>query len=263
VSSRAAELALVDRYCDVVPRSAATVEEFGSLRLFVPTEASFHPWYARPSGTDPVSAKDLDAVLRRQRELQQPTALEWVQGRPDGLEELAEAAGLMVRLTPLLVARSDELLPLEGQVVVRPAGDDLAQVEAVGQVGFAHLGTDVGEEGVESLASVPTPDPAALARRAARVAQGQPYVVAAWVDGSPVARGGCTVVGDVAEITGVATLPAYRRQGLAAAVTAVLAKDAVRRGAHLLWLSATDDAVARVYSRLGFREIGVACVATG
>ena len=70
------------------------------------------------------------------------------------------------------------------------------------------------------------------------------------------------MVAGVAEITGVTTLPAYRRQGLGSAVTAVLAEHAVRRGARLLWLSATDDAVARVYSRLGFREVGVSCIAS-
>lgn len=262
MTSSDAELAAVDRYCDAVPRSAATVEEHGTLRLFVPTEASFHPWYARPSGTGPVTAVDLDAVLRRQRELHLPQALEWVDGHPDGLEALAAAAGLRVQRHPLLVARSDELLPLEAQVVVRPPAGDLARAEAVAQVGFAHLGTAVGEEGVESLARVPAPDPEAFVRRAARVAQGCPHVVAAYVDGAPVARGGCTVVGDTAEITGVATLPSYRRRGLGSAVTAVLAEDAVRRGARLIWLSATDDAVARVYARLGFRQIGVACAAT-
>ncbi len=259
---RDAELATVDRYCDEVPRSAATVEEHGSLRLFVPTEASYHPWYARPSGRGPVSAADLDTVLRRQHALELPLALEWVHGRPEGLEELASAAGLKVRHHPLLVARSDELLPLEPQVAVRPAGEELARVEAVAHVAFAHPGTEVGDEGLEAVHAEPPMSPEVQARRAERVAQGRPYVVGAWVDGAPVARGACTVVGDTAEITGVGTLPAYRRQGLAAAVTAVLAKDAVRRGARLLWLSATDEAVARVYSRLGFREIGTACIAT-
>jgi ribosomal protein S18 acetylase RimI-like enzyme len=261
--TRAAELAAVDRYCDVVPRSAATVEEHGTLRLFVPTSASYHPWYARPSGTAAVAARDLDAVLARQRALGLPESLEWVQSRPDGLAELAQAAGLTVQRHPLLVAASDELLPLDAQVAVRDAGADLDRVEAVGKVAFAHPGTDVGEQGLESLDGVPPYDADTLARRAARVAAGHPHVVAAWVDGGPVARGGCTVVGDTAEITGVATLPAYRRRGLAAAVTSVLAKDAVRRGARLLFLAADDDTVARVYSRLGFREVGVACEATG
>lgn len=252
------ELAAVDRYCDAVPRSAATVEEHGSLRLFLPTDASFHPWYARPAGTGAVSAVDLDAVLTRQRALGLPVTLEWVEGRPAGLAELCAVAGLHVRHHPLLVARHDELLPLEPQVDVRLVTDDLARVEAVADVGFAHPGTEVGEEGTEALVARDL-DP----RRAARTAAGHPFVAAAYVDGSPVARGAFTVVDEVAEITGVTTLPAYRRQGLGAAVTSFLAQHALRRGARLLWMSATDAAVARVYSRLGFREIGRTGAAEG
>jgi ribosomal protein S18 acetylase RimI-like enzyme len=250
------ELAAVDRYCDAVPRSAASVEEYGGLRLFVPTSDSSHPWYARPSGP-PVSPADLEAVLDRQRALALPLALEWVQGRPEGLDELAAAAGMQVVHHPLLVASSEELLPMEAQVDVRLPGADLARVEAVAELGFAHPGTQVGDVGVEAVAPLPD-DP----RRLARVAGGHPHVLAAYVDGFPVARGAMTVVDGVAEITGVTTLPAYRRQGLGSAVTAVLAEHAVRRGARLLWLSATDDAVARVYSRLGFREVGVSCIAS-
>lgn len=252
------QLAAVDRYCDTVPRSAATVEEHGSLRLFAPTEESFHPWYARPSFTGPVTAGDLAAVTTRQQELGLPVAVEWVEGRPAGVAEVCAAAGLQVRRHPLLVAFREELLSLEAQIDVRLVTDDLARVEAVAAVGFRHPGTDVGPEGVESLDIGPV-DP----RRAARVAAGQPVVAAAYVDGVPVARGALSVVEHVAEITGVTTLPASRRRGIGAAVTAVLCEEAVRRGARLLWLSATDDVVARVYSRLGFREIGATGAAEG
>jgi len=245
------ELAAVDRYCDAVPRSAATVEEHGSLRLFVPTAGSFHPWYARPSQQGPVTAGDVDAVIRRQRELGLPVSVEWVEGRPAGVAELCGAAGLEVRHHPLLVASGDELVPLEPQVDVRLVTEDLARVEAVADVGFVHPGTAVGAEGAEALVAQDV-DP----RRAARIASGHPFVVAAYVGGTPVARGSFTVVDDLAEITGVTTLPAFRRQGLGAAVTTVCAELALQRGARLLWMSATDEAVARVYSRLGFREIG-------
>jgi predicted GNAT family acetyltransferase len=58
-------------------------------------------------------------------------------------------------------------------------------------------------------------------------------------------------------VVGVATLPTWRRRGLGAAVTAFLVQDAGRRGAEVVFLSAGDDAVARVYERLGFRRVGV------
>ena len=44
-------------------------------------------------------------------------------------------------------------------------------------------------------------------------------------------------------------------------MTADLARLAVRGGAHTVFLSASDGAVARVYAGLGFRRIGTAMIA--
>jgi predicted GNAT family acetyltransferase len=44
-------------------------------------------------------------------------------------------------------------------------------------------------------------------------------------------------------------------------VTAVLASNARERGVETVFLSASDDAVARIYTRLGFRRIGTAMIA--
>jgi predicted GNAT family acetyltransferase len=63
----------------------------------------------------------------------------------------------------------------------------------------------------------------------------------------------------VAEIVGVATLPAVRRQGLGGAVTALLVEHALSIGVETVFLSAASDDVARVYERLGFRRTGTAC----
>jgi ribosomal protein S18 acetylase RimI-like enzyme len=42
-------------------------------------------------------------------------------------------------------------------------------------------------------------------------------------------------------------------------VTARMVEHARERGAELVFLSAADDGVARMYERLGFRRIGTAC----
>ncbi|MFF5704333.1 GNAT family N-acetyltransferase [Streptomyces sp. NPDC012794] len=68
-------------------------------------------------------------------------------------------------------------------------------------------------------------------------------------------------VGDVAEIVGVGTLPAARRQGLALGVTAALVVAARARGARTVFLSAGDEDVARIYARAGFRRVGTALIA--
>jgi predicted GNAT family acetyltransferase len=64
------------------------------------------------------------------------------------------------------------------------------------------------------------------------------------------------------EIVGVATLPAFRRRGLGAAVTATLVADALERGIELVFLSADDERVARVYAKVGFERVGTACAAS-
>ena len=87
-------------------------------------------------------------------------------------------------------------------------------------------------------------------------APGKTVYAAAWVDGIPVCVGGHQPVGDVTEVVGVATLPAYRRRGLGAAVTAALVADALERGVRTVFLSAADDDVARMYGSVGFRQVG-------
>jgi len=76
-----------------------------------------------------------------------------------------------------------------------------------------------------------------------------------------VAVGSHQPVGGVSEVVGVATLPAARRRGLGAAVTAALVEDARRGGAEIVFLSAGDDDVARLYERLGFERVGTAGLA--
>ena len=44
-------------------------------------------------------------------------------------------------------------------------------------------------------------------------------------------------------------------------MTAALVADARARGVGTVFLSAQDDAVARVYERVGFVRVGTACVA--
>jgi ribosomal protein S18 acetylase RimI-like enzyme len=94
-----------------------------------------------------------------------------------------------------------------------------------------------------------------------RLRAGQSVLAAASGPNGPLAAGSYQLAGGVAEITGVGVLPASRRRGLAAAVTHALAEDALARGASLVFLSATDATVARIYARLGFREIGTAMIA--
>ena len=80
-------------------------------------------------------------------------------------------------------------------------------------------------------------------------------------EAGPVGGGSHNPRGEVTEIVGVGVLPAYRRRGLAAAITARLARHALDNGVRTVFCSAQDDAVAHVYESVGFRRVGTACVA--
>ena len=56
-------------------------------------------------------------------------------------------------------------------------------------------------------------------------------------------------------------LPRARGRGVGEALTRVLVDDAAARAVDTVFLSARDDAVARVYERVGFRRVGTACLA--
>ena len=77
----------------------------------------------------------------------------------------------------------------------------------------------------------------------------------------PVGGGSYNPCAGVAEIVGVGVLPAYRRRGIAGALTSVLARQALDTGCRTVFCSADDDDVARVYAASGFRRVGTACAA--
>jgi predicted GNAT family acetyltransferase len=65
----------------------------------------------------------------------------------------------------------------------------------------------------------------------------------------------------ISEIVGVGTLPDYRGRGLGAALTAALVADAAQE-CSLVFLSVGDHDSARVYERVGFAQVGTACLAS-
>ncbi|MCA2212332.1 GNAT family N-acetyltransferase [Jidongwangia harbinensis] len=284
----------LERFYDAVPRDAAVAEEIGGFVLFV-REGEGWPFYARPRlGADTPSAADVTSVRRRQRELGIPEAFEWVHENSPDLLAVARSAGLDVLLAPLMVLERAALvpdLPLPGASIrLLDASSptfaaDLAASRAVGHVGFrtpapssAPLPGDatagliptgplsgappVAPAGPAERDAVPPPAPESLADQQKGYAAGRFVggVVETPADGI-VACGTVQRVGDVAEIVGVATLPSARGRGYASQLTANLARHALEQGVNLVFLSAGTDDVARLYSKVGFRRIGTACIA--
>jgi GNAT superfamily N-acetyltransferase len=257
----------IDAFCDAVPRQRARAEAHGPLVLFVPTGPGW-PYYARPrlGSRLPVTAADVRSVRARQRELLIPESFEWIKEATPGMAAAAAKAGLEVQAHPLLVLGDPAPAPPvpEGITVRLVAPDDprLDLIWAVPTVAFGHPGTATGEAGAaERDKRAADHDAGTIKILRERLQSGQSVLAAAFDEDGPLAAGSYQAADGVAEITGVGVLPSDRRRGVGAAVTAVLAADALASGVGIVFLSATDDAVARVYARLGFREIGTAMIA--
>jgi ribosomal protein S18 acetylase RimI-like enzyme len=264
-----ATMALLDEieaYYDGVPRSAARTESIGPFTLFVNRGPGW-PYYARPTlGATEFTPEDVARVRRRQQELRIPESFEWVADVSPGVRAAASTAGLAVGDHPLMVLQQtpDAHAGAPTGVTVRIVSpdDDLPRFRAVAAIGFAASGTAMGPEGVESLerhAAERTPEQTAYDR--ARLREGWTVMAVAFTDGEPVGIGSHQPLGGVSEITGVATLPAFRRRGIAAAVTRLLVADALGRGVRTVFLSAADAEVGRIYEGIGFRRVATACIA--
>jgi ribosomal protein S18 acetylase RimI-like enzyme len=77
--------------------------------------------------------------------------------------------------------------------------------------------------------------------------------------GEAAGGGQCTPpLEGASELAGIGVRPAYRRRGIAAAMTAWLAERMDARGANLVYLTAAGEDEARIYARVGFERVGEA-----
>ncbi|MEI2776276.1 MAG: GNAT family N-acetyltransferase [Tetrasphaera sp.] len=167
----------------------------------------------------------------------------------------ARSAGLDVAECPLLVLEEPALLepPAGYAIEILPRDSHhLGEVGAAVHAGFA--GTDeVGE--ARDGSGVAGRIEAGLTTLGGAIEIKDHGLGAAAGGGSHNPRGTTT------ELVGIAVIPRARRIGLGAAIASALVADAERLGIDTVFLSAQDEAVARVYERVGFRRVGTACIA--
>jgi ribosomal protein S18 acetylase RimI-like enzyme len=257
----------IDAFCDAVPRRRARAEEIGPLVLFVPAGPGW-PYYSRPQRerAQVITADMIRAVRARQRQLLIPESFEWIDEAAPQMTAAAPEAGLAVRAHPLMVlgtlAPATVTAPGVSVRIVTPDEPDLERVWAVPAVAFGHPGTATGLAGaIERDKIASDRDEGTMIMLRERLQSGHSVLAAAFDRDGPLGAGSCQSLASVAEITGVGVLPSARRMGLGGAVTAALAADAQHRGVQTVFLAASDDDVARVYARLGFRRIGTAMIA--
>lgn len=256
-----ATLHRVEQYYDATPRSDSRVEEIGSLTLFVGSG----PWsyHARPRlGVATVDLRDVQRACARMRELNVPQAFEWVVETAPSMRAAAFRAGLSIVEGPLLVVADPVDVMLPGGVRLFLVGADEPRL-----ADYLNLAARAFSETDDNTGRPPplNPSAAAVDHLRARIADGRSVVMAAMSGSRLLAVGSHhpVVVGGevISEIVGVATVSDYRGRGLGAAITAALVADA-RQECSLVFLAAGDDDSARVYERVGFAQVGTACLAS-
>jgi ribosomal protein S18 acetylase RimI-like enzyme len=106
---------------------------------------------------------------------------------------------------------------------------------------------DAADVGAEAYEDELYPDPL---RRL--VAQGGVLAIAR-ASGLAVGAGLATPAHDgVSEVAGIGVRVAYRRRGIAGALTACVTREAFARGINLAWLTPGSDDAERIYARAGF-----------
>jgi predicted N-acetyltransferase YhbS/RimJ/RimL family protein N-acetyltransferase len=259
-----------DAYFDAAPRSGADPHDIGAFTLF--RSRSPWPYYARPrrDAEGPATVDDVRQVIDRCTELDLPVAFEWVTEHDPGMSQVLEDAGTTVTEYPLLAMEPADrrtaapfLMP---GIEILPADPALlTEAWAVAEVAFAHdPDSDAGGGGVaardERVAAIDQIMTTTLMERSSSGTT----VTAAMKDEDDgiIAVGMLQPVGDVAEIVGVATLPAFRKRGLATVITVHLVQHAFDHGIRTVVLSAGTEDAARTYERVGFRRIGSVGAAT-
>ena len=253
----------LDRYYDGAARNHAEAQGVGGFTVFV-GEPGGWAFSARPrlGWEGEYDAGAVAALVARMTELGLSPALEWVhETAPSLLDAVRVEGSLVVEETPLMVLGERVSTPQPDEVRVRMIAPDdedaFVASNAVARVAFDDSSADgAGTEARDQARRAPSSTALRLLHAGtARVAVAEHPQHGVVAGGRHIEREGVT------EIVGVATLPAFRRTGLAAAVTQLLVDDALDRGCRTIFLTASSPAVAALYSRLGFERVGTGYVA--
>lgn len=214
---------------------------------FDPAVATGSINYATPRPGAPITAADVEAMVKAFRDRGRRPRLEYVTSCAPGLEALLTAAGLTVE------ERQTYLVCEPGMLAPPPTPQGFALREAVSDAEVAAL----IEAQNEAFGGEPVAEEAAVARQQRLRSRGGIALMAVADDGTCAGGGQAVPPNDgVSEVTGIAVRGQHRRRGIGGAITAELSRRLFSAGARLAWLEASGEDSWRVYERVGFRPHG-------
>lgn len=238
----------IQSYLRVAASHQRDTERIGSfLATFTPDNNNPFLNYAIPDDYAIPSAADLRALVTAYEKRSLKPRLEYVAQLAPAVEGVLLDAGFRVEgYLPLMmcVLGAEQSLPIPpGVELVLPVSD----AELLSTVTVQHEA--YGDS---------TPDPKAVARlRNSLTAGGIAVLARIAATGEPVGAGVCSVPSNqTTEIAGIGVRAAFRRRGVAGAITTRLVQEAFAAGISVPFLMAAHEAEARIYARAGFSVIG-------
>ena len=211
------------------------------------TESSDNPYlnYAVPDdGAVPTGEEVAALVAAFERRSRKPR-LEYLPSVAPAVEAALLAGGFRVEARPPLMVCTPETA---GEV---PAAAGIEVLVPAEDAEFAGVVT-VAKEAYDNDLSPATKKEVAGRKRL--LAEGGCVVLARDEQTrEPAGSGICDVAREgVTELAAVAVRPAFRRRGIAAAVTFRLVREAFAKGVKVVWLTPDDEQAERIYGRAGF-----------
>lgn len=238
----------IQSYLRVAASHRRDVEQIGPF-LATFTRHSDNPYinYAIPDDDAAPTGDDVAALIEAFERRNRQPRFEYITQLAPAVEPALIAAGFVVESRPPLMTCT----PGEEQPQPTPPGIELILPTSDDEL----LGMIVAQN--EAYDS-PPPDAEAVARMRAGIADGQIAVFAREIaTGEPVGGGVCTVpYQELTEVAGIGVRSAFRRRGVAAALTVRLTQAAFDAGVTLAFLMAAGEDEQRIYARAGFTTIG-------
>ncbi len=217
------------------------------LATFTPSNNNPFLNYAIPDDNATPSPADLRALITAYEGRSRKPRLEYVTRLAPAVEKALLDADFRVEgHLPLMTCApgAEQTLPVpEGIELVLPVSDtELLATVTVQNEAYGD----------------PAPDPAVVTRLRDSLAAGGIAVLARIAaTGEPVGAGVCSVPSDqMTEIAGIGVRAAFRRRGVAGALTTRLVQEAFEAGVSVAFLMAAHEAEARIYVRAGFSTSG-------
>ena len=233
-----ADAATVQGFLRARARGGAQVGPFSIL--FSRGDHSLHANYAIPADAVRPTVADIAALEDAFRTRERTPRLEYVPAAAPEVEAALLAAGFEVELRPpLMTLRRGAAGPNPA-----PEGFSLAFVDDPQRL------TQALTVAAEAFGGQPA-DAQWLMTAVAR--GGRVLLAHDRATGQPAGTGAfLRPLGGVTEVVGIGVRPAFRRRGLAQAMTVTLADAAFDDGCHLTFLSAAGETQSEIYARAGF-----------